>query len=204
MTRLTRQTRQTRENAPMTVAPPDATPDFTASGEVPCSFHPGVMTRLRCSRCARPICPREAVRTPVGLRCPDCAGVRAGPGYRTPTDSIAKAAGVGLAVALGVGVLWGYFPEWRFYFAMLLGFGAVEAMARAARYKRGRDLQGLAIAVVVVGLVVSRAVLSWRYDIPLSEVNQLGAYATYWLQLRIIPDLVYALIPLLVAWFRFR
>ena len=29
-------------------------------------------TSLRCNRCGNPICPRCAVRTPVGFRCPDC------------------------------------------------------------------------------------------------------------------------------------
>lgn len=188
----------------MTAAPPNEKPEFLDSGEVPCSYHRDVMTRLRCSRCAKPICPKEAVRTPVGLRCPDCAGVRGLPTYRTPTTSIARAVGLGLAVAVVVGVAWGFFSEWQFYFAMLLGFGAVETMARAAQYKRGRDLQLAAFAVVLVGIVLSRVILSWRYDIPFSEVNQLGEYATYFLQLRLIPDLIYLLIPFLVAWYRFR
>lgn len=185
-------------------APPPYPSTVSSTGEVPCSYHKDVMTRLRCSRCAKPICPKEAVRTPVGLRCPDCAGVRGLPTYRTPTTSIARAAGLGLAVALLVGIVWGFFPAWQFYFALALGFGSVEVMARAARYKRGRDLQVAAIAVVLVGLAVSRYILSQRLDIPLGEINQLGDYATYFLQLRLIPDLIYAAIPILIAWFRFR
>ena len=185
-------------------APPPYPSTATATGEVPCTYHKDVMTRLRCSRCAKPICPKEAVRTPVGLRCPDCAGVRGLPTYRTPATSIARAAGLGLAVAVLVGVVWGFFPAWQFYLALALGFGSVEVMARAAKFKRGRDLQVLAIGIVLAGLVVSRVVLSQRLAIPLSEVNQLGEYATYFLQLRLIPDLIYALIPVLIAWYRFR
>jgi DNA-directed RNA polymerase subunit RPC12/RpoP len=186
------------------MTPTSQQPQTSPSGEVPCSYHPGVMTRLRCSRCAKPICPKEAVRTPVGLRCPDCAGVRGLPTYRTPAGSIAKAAGLGLAVAVAVGIVWGFFPAWQFYLALALGFGAVEVMARAAKYKRGRDLQFLAMAVVLTGLVVSRVILSQRFDIPFGEINQLGDFATFYLQLRVIPDLIYAAIPLLIAWFRFR
>lgn len=37
-----------------------------------CSYHPNVETRLRCSKCGTPICPKCAVQTPVGFRCPDC------------------------------------------------------------------------------------------------------------------------------------
>ena len=56
--------------------------------DVRCSYHPDTLTRLRCSRCGKPICPRCGVRTPVGLRCPECAGVRGLPTYRTGTDSV--------------------------------------------------------------------------------------------------------------------
>ena len=126
-----------------------------ASGETRCSYHPSVPTRLRCSRCGKPICPRCGVRTPVGLRCPDCAGVRGLPTYATSPTVLARAGGAGLAVALGVGLLWGFAPDWGFYLALLLGFGVVEAMAWASNAKRGRDLQGLDLLVVVVGLVLS-------------------------------------------------
>ena len=33
----------------------------------------GTATRLRCAACQAPICPACYVRTPVGLRCPDCS-----------------------------------------------------------------------------------------------------------------------------------
>lgn len=41
----------------------------------------GAATRLRCAECQAPICPACFVRTPVGLRCPDCA-VASGPPAR--------------------------------------------------------------------------------------------------------------------------
>jgi hypothetical protein len=42
------------------------------SGLTACYRHPNVTTGLRCNRCGKPICPKCAVRTPVGFRCPDC------------------------------------------------------------------------------------------------------------------------------------
>src|SRR5918998_6686415 len=91
------------------------------SGQVRCTYHPNVMTGLRCSRCGKPICPRCGVRTPVGLRCPDCAGVRGLPTYRTSSAVLAKAAAAGLGVAPAGGLLCGFAPDWGFYLALLLG-----------------------------------------------------------------------------------
>jgi hypothetical protein len=188
-------------------------------GEVPCSYHPSVMTGLRCSRCGKPICPRCGVRTPVGLRCPDCAGVRGLPTYRTTSGSLLKAAGAGALVALVVGGIWGFFPSWQFYLALALGFGTAEAMAKAANYKRGRDLQVLGMALVVVGLVVARVVLAQRFDITGEQVNALDGLVVNRaireefggpvsvaaaLQIRLVPDLVFAGIAVVIPWIRFR
>lgn len=173
-------------------------------GETRCSYHPNVMTGLRCSRCGKPICPTCGVRTPVGLRCPDCAGVRGLPTYQTSPTVLTKAAGVGLVVAAAVGVLWGFFPDWGFYLALVLGFGVAEAMARASNAKRGRDLQALALALVAVGLLLSRVVVARRLGVPWSDVNALTPGAVDVLHLHLIPDLVFAALPLLIGWIRFR
>ena len=62
----------------------------------------------------------------------------------------------------GVGIAWGFFPEWQFYWALLLGFGAVETMVRFLTKRQGLDLQVIAIAIVVFGIVLSRVVLAQR------------------------------------------
>lgn len=191
-----------------------------SSGQVPCSYHPNVMTGLRCNRCGKPICPQCAVRTPVGFRCPDCAGVRGLPTYRTSSGSLLKAAGAGLAVALTTAVLWRFIPDWQFYLCLLMGFGTVEAIARMSGNKRGVDLQLLAIGIVTVGFVLSRVLLAQRYGITLDQVNGLdeqvinqetvtqfgrfGASVAELLQLRLIPDLVYVALAYAIAWVRFR
>lgn len=53
----------------------------TDGGSTPtllCCARDGVETRLRCSECGAPICPKCMVRTDVGLRCPTC-GAASGP-----------------------------------------------------------------------------------------------------------------------------
>lgn len=199
------------------MATTEATP--TAQGETRCSYHPNVETRLRCSRCGKPICPRCGVRTPVGLRCPECAGVRGLPTYATSAPTLGRAVVAGLAVALPLGLLFGLAPDWQFYLALALGFGTAEAMAKAANQKRGRDLQLVAMAAVALGLLVGRAVLAQRLGIGWADVNELSAAIRTpgvleefgrpvpldrALLLRPIPDLLFAAIPLVIGWVRFR
>lgn len=190
-----------------------------ASGQVPCSYHPKTLTGLRCSRCGKPICPQCMVRTPVGLRCPDCAGVRGLPTYRTPVAVLAKATAAGLLVAIVTAILWRQGPTWGFYLSLLLGFGTVEAMARVAHNKRGVDLQVTAILVITVGLVLSRVLIAQRFGVTLDDLNNLNGAVrtpqvieeyrgfvsvTDLLRLRFIPDIVYMGVAYAIAWFRFR
>lgn len=61
-----------------------------------CVNHPNVETRLRCNKCGNPICPRCAVQTPVGFRCPQCVRSQQAIFYTaTPLD-------YGLAVVVGL------------------------------------------------------------------------------------------------------
>src|SRR5215216_981534 len=175
---------------------------FPSTGPVPCADHPDVETRLRCSRCGRPICPRCAVRTPVGMRCPDCAGTRSAVAAN-PTRTL-TAAGGGLAVATAAGLAWGFFPDWQFYWALLLGFGTVETMVRLLPKRQGLDLQVIAIAIVVYGLVLSRVVLAQRLGISLIEIQNVSSVAQRVLYVRPVPDLLFALLPIVIAWVRFR
>jgi membrane associated rhomboid family serine protease len=41
-----------------------------------CYRHPNRETNVSCSRCGRPICPECMYDSPVGMRCPECAGQR--------------------------------------------------------------------------------------------------------------------------------
>jgi hypothetical protein len=44
----------------------------TAETTLYCYRHPTVETTLRCNRCERPICAKDAILTPTGYRCPEC------------------------------------------------------------------------------------------------------------------------------------
>jgi hypothetical protein len=130
--------------------------------------------------------------------------VRGLPTYRTETGSLVKATGIGIVVALGVGILWGYIPEWNFYLALLLGFGIAEGMAWAAKGKRGSDLQAIGIAAVLLGIVLSRVVIAQRLGITWEMVNEFSEPVENALYLRPIPDGLFAALSVAIVWYRFR
>ena len=54
----------------------------------------GVATQLTCAGCGAPICPSCLVRTPIGLKCPECTGV----GAKGDRRSVPKVALLAVAV----------------------------------------------------------------------------------------------------------
>ena len=174
------------------------------SGEVPCSYHPDVMTRLRCSRCEKPICPKCAVRTPVGLRCPECAGVRGLPTYRADPAVLTRAAIFGAGAALIAALPWLFMPGWAFYLTLLSAFGVTEVISRMVDHKRGRELQILAIGLVVASLVLGRVLLAARFGISWAEVNAFGERVQFDLHLRGRPDAIFLALALVIPWYRFK
>lgn len=185
-------------------------------GEVPCTYHSDVQTGLRCSRCGKPICPKCSVRTPVGLRCPDCAGVRGLPTIRTSPETLIRAGAAALVVGIVTTILWYLLPEWKFYLSLLLGFGVAEAIAYVARGKRGADLQLLSVAVVTLVVIAVRLVLAQRYGLSLNDLSsseliriiddgriRIGTPREF-LQVTLIPDLLFAAMAYAIVWIRFR
>jgi hypothetical protein len=117
--------------------------------QVRCAKHPNEATSLRCSRCEKPICVRCMVYTSVGMRCPECATERRSGIYAPAAGQVLKAAGVGVVVALALGALWGIFPQYGFWMALLLGFGGGELVNLAAGRRRGPELQTIAAAMAI-------------------------------------------------------
>ena len=182
-----------------------STPPFPAANEeLRCARHPDTPTRLRCTRCARPICPRCFVRTPVGLRCDECAGVRALPTYTAAPDVLLKAGGAAMLVAVVVGVIWAQIPSWGFYLALLLGFGVAETIARLAGDKRGRELQAIGLVAVLFALTLSRWLIFRDYGITFADYGDLTEQGQRVLRVRLVPDGIFALMPLLIVWYRFK
>lgn len=126
------------------------------------------------------------------------------PTYRTDSNTLLKASVAGFAVAILVGVILGYLPDWNFYLTLVLGFGVAEAMARLSNEKRGLDLQIAGWIAVTLGLVISRWVLMDRLGLPWEVVREMPAGIDRFMNLELVPDGVIAVIPFLIVYLRFR
>lgn len=151
--------------------------------EMRCAKHPNEVTNLRCSRCEKPVCVRCMNYTPVGIRCRECATERRS-GINAPSgEHLLKAASVGAGIALVGGVLWGFFPLYGFWIALLLGFGGGELVNLAANRRRGPELQtaaaGMVIACFLLALLVSRSRTLAAFDGRMIFSTLMAALALY-------------------------
>lgn len=78
------------EHGPVSDQPPRVVDE---SEELFCYGHPGTPTRLRCTRCDRPICGRCAIPASVGQHCPECVAEarRSAPRVRSALRAAAPA-----------------------------------------------------------------------------------------------------------------
>jgi hypothetical protein len=138
------------------------------------------------------------------MRCPDCAGVRGLPSYRTDSSTLLKSIIVGFLVAIVVGALLGYLPDWNFYLTLILGFGIAESMARLSNEKRGLDLMISGWLAVALGLVISRWVLMDRLGLPWEVVRDMRPGVDNLMNLQLVPDGLIAALAFVIIYLRFR
>jgi len=126
-----------------------------------CARHPDVETDLRCGKCEQPICPKCAVQTPVGLRCPKCAALKKLPVFEISTIFYIRAIAAGFGAAAALGAIWSYIPYggfFLFFIALVIGYLLGEAVSLAVNRKRGPGLQIIAGVSVVVSYTVKSLV----------------------------------------------
>jgi hypothetical protein len=130
-----------------------------------CINHPQVETRLRCSKCGNPICPRCAVQTPVGFRCPQCVRSQQAIFYTATLLDYGIAAVVGLVASTVAAFIMG---RLGIFLALLLGPVAGGAIAEVVRWttgrRRGRWMWLVVSGCIAVGaLVAAFAPLLWFF-----------------------------------------
>jgi hypothetical protein len=140
-----------------------------------CAYHPSVETNLTCGKCGKPICPREMVQTPVGLRCPDCANLKKLPTYQVSGAYYLRAGGAGLGMALVCGAAWALLATFIHFFLLnivlgaAVGFAIGEVMSLAVNRKRGTGLAvtgGIAVVIsYIIGIIVPWGMYFSFFDI---------------------------------------
>ena len=137
-----------------------------------CQRHPNVETGLRCGRCETPICPKCAVFTDVGARCPVCAPRRKLPQFEIGPLYFARGAAAGLVAGAAAGAAWGLLvPDIAGLFSIFLGAGfgycIGESVSLSTNRKAGIPLQAVAVAGAVVAYFARNLVAG--YDIVPSD-----------------------------------
>lgn len=126
-----------------------------------CKRHPRTETNLFCGKCGDPICPKCLVQTPVGARCPACAGLSRVPTYQVSGKYYLRAVGAAIGLAIACGVIWGlvrtYVPF--FYLGWLIGpaagFAIGEGITLSVNRKAGRKLALIGGAAVFCAYLIA-------------------------------------------------
>ena len=127
-----------------------------SEGTLYCVNHPKVETGLRCNRCGNPICPKCAVRTPVGFRCKQCIKDQQAAFYSaTPLDYVIAvviglvASTIAAFIISAVGIFF------AFFLAPVAGGVIAEVVRWATGRRRGRWLWLVVSACIVVGALLA-------------------------------------------------
>jgi hypothetical protein len=170
--------------------PDTADPDATY-----CARHPQVETGLRCGRCGTLICPRCLVQSPVGSRCPDCANLTKIPTIDVSPVFLVRGAAASLAAGLATGFVWGlitgngrgFVGFFLIFIAMGIGYAVAEAVSAATNRKRGRTLQYIAGAGVIVAYLVHNVIAYEALFVQNDIWGILAAgFGAYWAYQRIV------------------
>lgn len=127
---------------------------------VPCCVnHPDTQTRVRCSACDRPICPRCMRQSAVGQKCPDCARLpRRARGLGKPVHyARGAAAGLGSAVLAGL-VLSQVLFTVRFgtlILSSLVGYGVGRAVSWGVQRQTSQPFVVMAAVCGVLAVAVA-------------------------------------------------
>lgn len=135
-----------------------------------CHWHPQVETGLSCSRCGKNVCTQCMVQANVGIRCKECGKPVRLPTFDVTPSYYARAVGIGLAGAVGGGLLWGIFnvmfrgiPFLPYLIAMGIGYGVGELISMGVNRKRGIGLAWIAGDSVVLAFLISWPIAPFNF-----------------------------------------
>lgn len=121
--------------------------------ETTCARHPRTATRLSCTQCGTPICPRCAVDAPVGQKCPDCVKQVRSAVARGKPRQYRKGIAAGLAAAVLAGLVLPWvlaIPFAGLIATGFLGYGIAHALLWGAEGNRADTFRNIALGLAVV------------------------------------------------------
>jgi hypothetical protein len=129
-------------------------PRVVVPGPMYCVNHPSVETLLRCNKCGQPICAKCRIRTPVGMRCKQCARMQRAPMYKVGVGHFLIAAVVGLPVSFIAGLI----MQSLGWFGLILGAavgGLIAAIIYRVTHKRGQGIALLTCGAIILGALLN-------------------------------------------------
>lgn len=151
-----------------------------------CKRHPSEETRLACSACGDAICPRCAVPSAVGQKCPACARqARGARGRGKPRQYVkAVAAGVGAGIVSASVLSLVFSVGWITLIASgLVGYGVARAVHWGAESNRAGVFVAAALILAVLAVegawLLQGVLLPQGYGLLTYLAGAFGAWLVY-------------------------
>ena len=114
-----------------------------------CYYHPSTETELRCNKCGKYICPKDAVRTPVGYRCKSCVKEQQDIFFTATPLDYAIAAAVASVLSLVAAFIMPALGFFAIFGAPIAGVVIAEGVRLTTGKRRGRYTWIVVIACMI-------------------------------------------------------
>jgi hypothetical protein len=115
-----------------------------------CYYHPNTPTELRCNKCGKYICVKDARRTPVGYRCKSCVKEQQDVFYNATPIDYAVAAVVSFVLSLIAALIVPALGFFAIFAAPIAGGVISEGVRLTTQKRRGRYIWLVVIACMII------------------------------------------------------
>ena len=115
-----------------------------------CYYHPSIATELRCNKCSKYICVKDAVRTPVGYRCKDCVKEQQDIFYNATPIDYGIAAVVSFVLSLAAAFIVPALGFFAIFAGPIAGTVIAEGVRITTQKRRGRYIWLVVIACMII------------------------------------------------------